>query len=140
MFNPSLKSYVIASPLEGVLRKEGKPLPNTKIIRTLKWNGNEEGFITEHYTDNHGIFSLPSHEEELALGILDQFVAKMALDVEMDGEVYELWYSNKLRPEVYEETGGEVTGFICDLANDELAVPTSPTAILTRCRWNNMPE
>lgn len=140
MLRATTKTYVIASPLKGVLLKDGKPLKNTKIIRTLKWNGNEGGLRTEHYSDEEGNFSLPVHEEDLALGVLDQFVAKMSIDVEVGGDTYELWYSAKLREDIYGETDGEVQGLVCDISNDEITVPTAPTAILTRCRWYNMPE
>ena len=31
------EKYVVSSPLEGILVKDGQPLVNTKIIRRLRW-------------------------------------------------------------------------------------------------------
>ncbi len=137
---PDAEPYVIASPMEGILMKDGKPLPNAKIIRKLRWNGNDEGFVSEFYTDDEGFFSLPIHEESLALGILNQFVAKTELQIDHDGSNHEIWYSSKLSPEIHAETDGALEQLTCDIHNEELAVPMGPTAILTKCRWSNMPE
>lgn len=137
MFEVTPKSYVIASPMEGVLLKDGKPLPRAKIIRTLKWNGNEEGLITEHYTDDEGKFSLPIHKEELALGILDQFVGKMMLDVELGGKVYELWYNSTFSEG--DESGGPIEGLVCDIGTPEVVFNIGINKFMTRCRWAGMP-
>ncbi|MGQ9427034.1 DUF6795 domain-containing protein [Gilvimarinus sp. F26214L] len=140
MFNSQAKTYLVASPLDGVLMKDGQPLANAKIIRTLRWNGNEEGLTTEHYADSRGAFSLPAHEEELQLSMLDQFAANMTLDVEEDGQMYELWYNNKFSPELYSETEGKVVGLTCDVSDDEIAFNIGVNKIMTRCRWEGMPE
>ncbi len=137
------ENYVIFSPMEGVLLKNGKPLANTKIIRTLKWNGNDEGLVEEFSTDEKGYFSLPLHEEELSLNILIQFVAYASIETEMEGKMFDIWYNSKLHPELYSETGAPMEGLICDLVNDEIPVfigNSSVTNILTKCRWDNMPE
>lgn len=141
IFGKTVKeTYVIASPMQGVLMQRGKPLAHTKIIRHLRWNGNEEGLVEEFMTDEAGRFSLPIHEERLSLGMLTQFVGKMDLEVEIsEGRDY-IWTSSKFMPEVYAETEGELNELICDIASEEIAVPMGPTSILTKCRWNNMPE
>lgn len=141
MFEKSkTENYVIFSPMEGVLLKNGKPLPNTKIIRRLKWNGNEDGLVEEFSTDELGRFSLPVHEEELALGMLSQFVGRADIEFETDNGKDYLWSSSKFFPEIYTETNGKIVNLVCDIMAEEFAVPMGPTSILTKCRWQNMPE
>lgn len=132
------KKYVIASPLDGVLMNGDQPLSNTTITRRLRWNGNEEGLVQNFTTDEQGRFSLPVHEEELALGIFNQFVAKIELIVNGDDVI---WYGNKMFPEIYTETNGPVQGLVCDLSSEETTVFRGGSVvpnILTRCRWKNM--
>lgn len=140
MFNKAEKeNYVIFSPMEGVLLKNGAPLPNTKIIRKLRWNGNEDGLVEEFFTDEKGYFSLPIHEEELSLNMLSQFVAKAELEAETEDGIFEFWYSSKLVPELHSETEGPITDLVCQIDAEEIAVPVSPIAILTKCHWKDMP-
>ncbi len=137
----SSQTYVIFSPMQGVLMQDGKPLSHTKIIRRLRWNGNdEEGLVEEFMTDEAGRFSLPIHEEQLSFGMLSQFVGKADLEVEIAESTEYLWTSSKFTPEVFAETEGELKELICDMASEEIAVPMGPTSILTKCRWKNMPE
>lgn len=137
---PTTKSYVIFSPLKGVLVQNGKPLPYTKIIRRLRWNGNEGGLISEFFTDAEGRFNLPIHEENLTLGLLDTFVSNAQIDVLINDNVYELWYSNKFEEHIYAETKVPVEGLVCDIEGVETAVHLGVTTILSRCRWDDMPK
>lgn len=139
MLNKMSKTYVICSPMEGVLMKSGKPLANTKIIRMLKWNGSDAWVNSTFISDDQGRFFLPIHEETLSLGIFDTFVAKMDLRVETDEGVHEIWCSSKLRSKIYEETGGPVSELVCDIDADEVAAQTRPMPTLTKCRWKDMP-
>lgn len=136
----STQTYVIFSPMQGVLLQDGKPLANTKIIRKLAWNGNEDGVVEEFVTDENGYFSLPVYEQELSLGMLNQFVGKADLEFETPTQRDYLWTSSKFFPEIFAETDGELEDLVCDIASEEIAVPMGPTSILTRCRWKNIPE
>ena len=120
--------------------QDGEPLPNAKIIRRLKWNGNEDGLVEEFVTDSQGRFSLPMHEEELSLGMLNQFVASADLEIETENGRDYLWTSSKFFPEIYTETNGKVAELVCDINVEEIAVPMGATSILTKCRWKDMPE
>ncbi len=137
---PSTETYVIFSPMEGVLMKDGQPLPNTKIVRTLRWNDNEGGLTETFTTDEEGRFSLPIHEVDLTLGMLTQFVAKAELSVYSKNDDNLLWYSSKLHPEIFSETNGKAENLTCDISSDEIAIQADPIPILTKCRWANMPK
>ena len=92
---PTPVNFVISSPLEGVLLRDGKPLSHARIIRKLRWNGNDEGITQEFGTDESGFFSLPAHEETLSIGPLEQFVGKTNIDVEQNGVLENFWFSAK---------------------------------------------
>jgi hypothetical protein len=134
------QTYVIASPMTGTLKQNGKPLAHVKIIRRLRWNGNENGIEQEFATDEKGGFLLPVHEEQLVLGKLTQFVCSTQLDVEVDGERFDLWYGNKFEAQLYAETGGrKLEGMVCDLNNEEVVAEYGVSRIMTVCRWIDMP-
>lgn len=134
------ETYVIASPLSGVLLRDGKPMANTRLLRRLTWNGNEEGILQEFRTDAEGRFELPVHEEGLSLNFLTQFVSHSEVYVEEVSDEHLVWYSPKLMPEMYGETGGELKELRCDLSSEERVVNMEYSNLLTKCRWVGMPE
>lgn len=136
----TMQTYVISSPMQGVLMKNGEPLAYTKFSRHLRWNGNEEGLVEEFTTDQNGFFSLPVHEENLDLGMLTQFTGSTHLQAEIDGEVFDIWYNNKFEGHVYAETGKELNNLVCDLTSEEVVVQAELSKIMTICRWPNMPD
>jgi hypothetical protein len=137
----SSQTYVIFSPMQGVLMQDGKPLSHTKIIRRLRWNGNdEEGVVEEFMTDEAGRFSLPIHEEQLSFGMLSQFVGSTKLEVQVDGQNIDVWYNNKFEAPIYAETEKELTDLICELNQEEVVVKSGLSKIMTICRWADMPE
>jgi len=133
------KSYIISSPLEGILMKGGEPLANTKIIRRLRWNGNEEGVVDEFMTDEKGYFSLPVYEEVLSLNTMTQFVGSTTIFASSELDDNFFWYSPKTDGELFSDTGGKLDELICDLGNAEERVEATSHGILTKCRWKNMP-
>jgi hypothetical protein len=137
---PTTENYVIFSPLEGVLMRNGQPLANTKIIRRLRWNGNDEGLMEEFTTDDQGRFSLPVHEEALSLGMLGQFVSSTKLEVDIGGQILDVWYNNKFEEGLYAETNGPITDLVCDLDFEEIVIKAGLSKIMTICQWKDMPE
>jgi hypothetical protein len=136
----STQTYVISSPLQGVLKRNGEPLANTKIIRRLRWNGNEEGLVEEFTTNDQGVFSLPLHEEQISISMLTQFVSSSKLEVEHEGQMFDIWYNNKFEAPIFSETGAELSNLVCDLAQEEVVVKSGLSKIMTVCRWADMPE
>ena len=138
-----LKNYYVSSPLQGTLVKGGKPMANTKIIRRLMWNDNDEGVFDEFTTDENGYFDIPAHQVELALGMV-QFVGKIGLFSESAKEDNQdtnlMWYSVKYSAEIYSDTEKPLEGVVCEMKNDQVRVELKETAVLTRCTWNDMPK
>ncbi len=134
------EKYVISSPIEGRLVKDGKPMENTKIIRRLRWNGNEEGVVDEFITDDTGYFSIPAHEEFLSIGTLAQFVSNIELFSESETDDNFFWYNNKFNGEVFSDFGGPIVDLICDTNKKEEHIELKHGAVYSKCLWDNMPE
>jgi hypothetical protein len=133
------EKYVISSPLNGVLVREGKALINTKIIRRLSWSGNDEGVIDEFITDDKGYFDIPVHEEMLVMGKLTEFVGTVTLYVESIDDDNFFYHSSKRSAEIYSDTLEPLEELMCDMAQDEALVDISRVGIFSRCKWKGMP-
>ena len=134
------EKYVISSPLKGILMKGGTPLANTKITRYVEWTSFEGEKIDGFVTDDKGNFSIPAYEEILNLGKLAQFVGKILLIVELDGEEIAIWVVAKFDGETYSDLAGPLDELFCDLDSDRLSLDMPRSMISTRCRWQGMPE
>lgn len=135
------QTYVISSPMEGTLMKDGKPLANTKIIRHLWRNAREDEMLDQEFiTDDHGRFSLPIYEEQLLLGRFTQFACTTHLEAEVEGQRFDVWFNDKFDPQIYGETEDrQYTDLICDLDNESVRVRLGVSTIETLCRWRDMP-
>lgn len=129
------ESYVIASPLAGVLVRDGVPVKNAVLLRRLTWSGNEDGILQEFTTDDQGNFSLPAFEQELKLSFLVQFVGKSKIYFEREDPDHLIWYAPKFSGEMYSEMGGPLKDVVCDLASPKGAVDIGTWRVLTRCSW-----
>ncbi|TYK65551.1 DUF6795 domain-containing protein [Colwellia echini] len=127
--------YVISSPLEGTLVKNGQPLANTKIIRRLRWNGNDDGVVDEFQTDENGNFNIPAHEEILSIGKLTQFVSNIELFSESETDDNFFWYSNKFSGELFSDFETPVKSLVCDIDDNESRVELKHGAVYSKCRW-----
>ena len=136
---PTAKMYSITPAFKGVLTKGGEPLRNQKLIRKLRWNGNEEGIEQVLYTNDEGEFELMPHEEELTLGVLTEFVGKTNLYIESSEGVL-IWFSSKMTPSLNSEFKDTPVNIVCDAENPKQSVPLEHGLCLTRCTWDNMPQ
>ena len=133
------ENYVVSSPLNGFLVREGKALVNTKVIRRLSWSGNEEGIVDEFVTDDKGYFDIPVHEELLTLGKLTEFVGTITLYVDSINDDNFFYHSSKRSAEIYSDTKEPLAELVCDMAQEEALVDISRVGIFSRCKWKGMP-
>lgn len=133
---------VTSSPLSGQILKLGIPVSNAKIVRKVQSNATEpEWIIDEFQTDENGFFSIPVKEESYSLNMVTQFVSSMRLDVEVDGELQNFWFNAKYKDSLFAENGEEeIEGLVCELNNKKIRVSQAYAAVLTKCRWVNMPK
>ncbi len=132
------EKYVVSSPLEGILVKDGQPLANTKIIRRLRWNGNDEGVVDEFKTDAKGYFSIPAHEESLSIGKLTQFVSNIELFSESETDNNFFWYSNKFSGELFSDFETPIKALVCDIDSSESRVELKHGAVYSKCKWEEV--
>lgn len=141
MSKPDDKTYVIATPLEGVIYERGEPAENIKITRVLTWNANQDGLVEHFSTDSKGRFSLPLYQDTFKMSSLTQFVANQTLLINY-GEATEepIWISGQMTGELNGETGGaEIKSLVCDLSNELLPVYGENISLLsTKCCWDNI--
>ncbi len=141
MDKPKSKTYVIATPLEGVVIENGEPAENLKITRILTWNANQEGLVEHFATDANGKFKLPLFEDSFEMSSLTQFAANQTLVINY-GEATEepIWISGQLTGELNGETGGaQIESLVCNLSDELVPVYGDGISLLsTKCRWKGI--
>jgi hypothetical protein len=135
IFGKTAEKYVISSPLAGTLVKGGIPLANTKIIRRLRWNNNDDGVVDEFITDENGYFSIPAYEKTLTLGKLTQFVSNIELFAGSESDENFFWYSNKFSGEIFSDFEAPLQGVVCDIQKKEQRIELKHGAIFSKCHW-----
>jgi hypothetical protein len=136
--NTPPEKHLICRELGGVIQRRGVPLANATIIRTLQWNGNEEGVVDTFTTDNEGRFAIPAHYEDLSISPLSQFVGKTLLEVDYQGEKWDLWYESQTRRAPAELVGTQ--NMICEFGVKRERVNVDSGLLSTTCKWPNMPK
>ena len=119
---------------------DGKPLANTKVIRRLRWNGNEDGVVDEFTTDDKGYFLLPVYEKKLSLSSMTEFVGKVELFAISESDDNFFWYSVKRSEELYSDFDGPLVDLVCDLEKPDITVEMKEFPGITRCRWAGMKD
>lgn len=136
--NKSEETFVTSSPIEGKIMNEGLPVTNARIVRKVRSNKHQDWVVEEFSTDENGFFSLPVREETYALG-LTQFVSATQVDIEINGELVNFWYSNNSLGRLYSEFGGEaLRDLICELTQEEIIINGDSYGILAKCHWSGM--
>lgn len=136
--SPEPKHYVTCRELSGSLEKNGKPVAHAKIIRTLKWNGNEEGIVDYFKTDDKGHFHIPKNDQILSISPFDQFVAKASIKIQHENETSDLWYEVLMNQMPH--SLGDIMSLKCELSTESKRVFSESGLLGTICTWNNMPQ
>ena len=137
----SAPSVMAASKINGSLSgqvsvQSGTSLENVQV----KVKHESKGLVRSTISDDKGNFSIPAYEEILNLGKLAQFVGKILLIVELDGEEIAIWVVAKFDGETYSDLAGPLDELVCDLDSERLSLDMPRSMISTRCRWQGMPE
>lgn len=135
---PTPKEYVVCRELGGQLTRNGEPLANVTITRTLSWNGNEDGQKDSFTTDANGNFSIPAHSEVLALNFMTEYVGKSRLEVDLDGQAVIIWNEGLRREKP--ESIGNITQMSCEVTGGRERVNSGSGLLGTVCKWGDMPE
>ncbi|HEY8569130.1 DUF6795 domain-containing protein, partial [Microbulbifer sp.] len=112
---------------------KGNPAANAKVTRIVEWQKEQ---VDEFTTDDSGIVTLPEVKERSLSQLLPvQFVAAQVVNVEFEGEEYEIWVNSKMSPEKNSELGGHPLDLECELTREPIAVEDFDTILVTSCHW-----
>lgn len=135
---PSPQEVVIASPLEGILTFEGKPVADVKIERKLSWFDQSESVEDFVVTNSNGHFILPLVKKTLKLSNLTQFVVSQEINAIYNGKKILIWYMGKGSKIEFGELGGEPVNLKCELSSDEIVTRDYKNPLITRCKWDSL--
>lgn len=133
-----MTNFIVSRALSGILQRDGKPIANAKITRSISWNESNSPLVDYFETDAHGRFAIPAKKQHLAISPLTQYVAKMGLTVEHGGTNSELWY--EVIMDANPQPIGDTNNLVCEFEAQAQRI-YSPSGLLgTTCRWKDMPE
>lgn len=136
--NKNEETFVTSSPIEGKILNEGIPVANARIFRKVRSNNHQDWVVEEFNTDENGFFSLPIREETYSLGLI-QFVSATQIDIEINGQLINFWYSNNSRGNLFSEFGGEaLKNLVCELTQNEIIINGDGYGVLAKCHWLGM--
>jgi len=135
---PSPQEVVIASPFEGILTFEGKPVTGVKIERKLSWFDQSESTEDFVVTNSNGHFTLPLVKKTLKLSNLVHFVVSQEIHAIHNGEAIVIWAMGKSSKIEYGELGGKPVNLKCELNSERRITRDYNTPMMTRCTWDSL--
>lgn len=135
-FGKSTQVY-LASPLEGVLYDDGRPVGNARMVRVIGFGG-EDIREDEIVTDAEGGFSFSEAIKEMNLSPLNELVISQKISVYYGEKDHLVWIKSKRVPEIYGELSGRPTNFRCDLAKTPVRVDQGRGLLQTSCEWDSI--
>ena len=134
---PQSEKVCVFSTMEGTLTFQGKPAVGAKVVREIEWYGNKEKPDTV-VTDELGRFSFPVMNRVLRRFLPREFVAFQAIFVHYQGQKYQIWEMGKGEGFEYEEFGGRLVNFRCELTDELIGVETKDGLLTTSCVWDSI--
>lgn len=126
------------SKITGVIVKDGKPVKNALITRTVDFQSKRED---EAKTDENGRFELPVVTERTITKFLPQeFVVGQLIFVEHQGIKYKVWEGVKRSKEENSESQGKELDVYCDLDAEEESIRFDRHYFISRCKWDVIQE
>jgi len=132
------REIVLASPMEGLLTHEGKPLPGVKIERKLRWYDGEESTEDFVVTDKDGRFTFPIVKKVLKVSGYVHFVVSQEISAIYRDEEIIIWALGKSSKIEYGELGGKPVNLRCELTSDKQINRDHNTPLMTRCTWDSL--
>lgn len=112
---------VMFSAVQGVVLKDGKPLPGVKVVRTFNWAWNDATQKDEATTDTNGKFRFET-AKRLSL-ITSIFPHEPVIDQEIiihyENKQYTAWFFAKRNYEENGELSGKKISIKCDINTPE---------------------
>lgn len=126
------------SKMEGVIKLDGKPVSNARLVRTVRWSKEK---VDETVTDENGNFKFEAKfERTIAKFLPMEFVAKQQIDVFYNGKEYGMWSGVKREPEENIESRGKHLVVECELNSDDSLIEVNGGPIFSLCKWDVEPD
>lgn len=126
---------VLFSPIEGHLTFQGKPAAGAKLRLWLAWK-DKEGEFFSYTADEQGFFQIPKHVVSYKQNPLAQLVISQEINVEYQGNTYEIWVMSKRDPAEFTELGGRPENLTCELTTDLRTVRGFRSLGGIACSWH----
>lgn len=126
------------SKMEGVIKLDGKPVSDAKLVRTVNLSKDE---VDETVTDKNGKFEFDVIAKRSAGKHLPQeFAVSQLIYVHYKGKEYRMWSGVKRKPEENSESRGKPLVVACELSSEEDMVIINNSPIFSLCTWDVEPD
>lgn len=125
----------VFSAMEGTITFQGKPAVGAEVVRKVEWDDKQEK-PDSIVTDEAGRFSFPVMNRVLRRLFPVEFVARQDVIVYYRGEEYLIWHMAKGEGKEYEEFGGKLVNFRCELTDELVRVEVKDGLLGTSCKWD----
>ena len=126
------------SKMEGVIKLDGKPVANAKLVRTVNLTKDE---TDETVTDENGNFKFNAIFKRTVTKFLPmEFVSNQDVWVIYKGKEYRIWSSIKREPDENSESQGKPFVVECELNSEERIFKVDGSPVFTLCTWDVVPD
>lgn len=126
------------SHISGVIRLDGEPVANARLVRTVDLSGPE---TDETSTNENGYFEFPAvFKRTVAKYLPQEFASKQEIVVHYKGEEYRIWSAVKRKPEEGIESRGKPLVVQCELNSEETMIKVNNSPIFSLCTWDVVPD
>lgn len=126
------------SKMTGVIKLDGKPAANAKLVRTVNLN---KDLVDETTTDEKGYFEFDAIFVRSVPQFLPmEFVASQYIVVYYQDKEYEMWNGVKRDPEENIESRGKPLIVECELNAETNVKKVNDSPIISLCTWEAEPD
>jgi len=126
------------SKMTGVIKLDGKPVENARLVRTVNLN---KDIVDETTTDENGGFEFSVKMTRTAAKFLPQeFAVKQVIWVFYQDKEYKIWSGVKRRPEENTESRGKDLVIECELNSERNYIEVNNSPIISLCTWDVEPD
>lgn len=126
------------SKMSGVIKLDGKPVVNARLIRAVNLN---KDIVDETTTDEKGFFEFDAQFSRTVTKFLPQeFAAKQVIWVYYQDKEYKMWSGVKRKPEENTEARGKQLVVECELNSEKNVIEINSSPIISLCKWDVQPD
>ena len=122
------------SGMSGVIKLDGKPAANARLVRTVHLN---KDLVDETTTDENGYFEFDAKFTRTLTSFLPmEFVASQVIWVHYQGKEYKIWSGVKREPEENVESRGKPLIVECELNAETNVKIINDSSVISSCTWD----